>query len=197
MASSSGADPAVTVPPFKIEQYGATVGGPILTNRLFYFATPPSFAITLFERLDAAGLLDEREESFARVIVEKPFGHDLDSARALNAAPLAVAAERQTFRIDHYLGKETVQNILVFRFGNGIFEPVWNRNEIDPVQFTVAGKLGFELHGGCCDSAGVGCGLSSAHKATPANGKAAASNASAQWETRARPQGCNIERGRR
>ncbi len=124
-------------------------------NRLFYFATPPSFAATLFERLDAAGLLDEVDGGFARVIVEKPFGHDLDSARALNAAALSVADERQIFRIDHYLGKETVQNILVFRFANAIFEPLWNHSYVDHVQITVGESIGVEGRGKFYEEAGT------------------------------------------
>jgi glucose-6-phosphate 1-dehydrogenase len=82
-----------------------------------------------------------------RAVIEKPFGHDLESARELNRQVNAVFAERQVFRIDHYLGKETVQNILVFRFANGIFEPVWNRNYIDHVQITAAETLGVEGRG--------------------------------------------------
>ena len=124
-------------------------------NRLFYFATPPSVAGELFAHLDRAGLLDETNGSFARIVVEKPFGHDLDSARALNAAALAVAEERQIFRIDHYLGKETVQNIFVFRFANAIFEPLWNQKYVDHVQITVGESIGVEGRGRFYESAGA------------------------------------------
>ena len=94
---------------------------------LFYLAAPPSAYATIIENLGRAGLVrDPEADGWTRIIVEKPFGRDLDSARALNRAVLKVLDEDQVFRIDHYLGKETVQNILVFRFGNGIFEPLWN-----------------------------------------------------------------------
>src|SRR5262245_40487602 len=94
-------------------------------NVLFYVATRPDFFGDIADRLGAAGLADESGGSWRRVIVEKPFGHDLDSARELNARLRRVLAEAQIYRIDHYLGKETVQNLMVFRFANGIFEPVW------------------------------------------------------------------------
>jgi glucose-6-phosphate 1-dehydrogenase len=99
-------------------------------NRLFYLATPPSVATLILDGLVNAGL-NREEHGFSRVIIEKPFGRDLASAPALNAALAQAFAERQVLRIDHYLGKETVQNILFFRFGNALFEPVWNRNHID------------------------------------------------------------------
>ena len=134
---------------------GLDAGHGTAGNRLFYFATPPSFAPVLFARLAAAGMLDEADGAFARVIVEKPFGHDLDSARALNAAALAVADERQIFRIDHYLGKETVQNIFVFRFANAIFEPLWNHAYVDHVQITVGESIGLEGRGKFYEEAGA------------------------------------------
>jgi glucose-6-phosphate 1-dehydrogenase len=109
----------------------------------------------LFERLAAAGLLEESDGRFARVVVEKPFGHDLDSARTLNVAALSVADESQIFRIDHYLGKETVQNILVFRFGNAIFEPLWNHKYVDHVQITVGESIGVEGRGKFYEEAGA------------------------------------------
>jgi glucose-6-phosphate 1-dehydrogenase len=124
-------------------------------NRLFYFATPPSFYPVLFQNLDQAGLLDEAEGRFSRVIVEKPFGHDLASAKALNVEALKVADEDQIFRIDHYLGKETVQNILVFRFGNAIFEPLWNHKYVDHVQITVGESIGVEGRGKFYEEAGA------------------------------------------
>jgi len=124
-------------------------------NRLFYFATPPSFYPVLFQNLENAGLLDEPEGRFARVIVEKPFGRDLTSAKALNAEALKVADEDQIFRIDHYLGKETVQNILVFRFGNAIFEPLWNHKYVDHVQITVGESIGVEGRGKFYEEAGT------------------------------------------
>jgi glucose-6-phosphate 1-dehydrogenase len=124
-------------------------------NRLFYFATPPSFYPVLFQNLAQAGLLAEADGRFARVIVEKPFGRDLESAVALNVEALKVADERQVFRIDHYLGKETVQNILVFRFGNAIFEPLWNHKYVDHVQITVGEDIGVEGRGKFYEEAGA------------------------------------------
>ena len=124
-------------------------------NRLYYFATPPSFYPVLFQNLAQAGLLEEQVGRFARVIVEKPFGHDLASAKALNAEALKVAKEDQIFRIDHYLGKETVQNILVFRFGNAIFEPLWNHKYVDHVQITVGESIGVEGRGKFYEEAGA------------------------------------------
>src|SRR3954453_19286573 len=110
-------------------------------NRVFYLATAPGFFETIAQALGERKL-DEREGADVRLVVEKPFGHDLESAQALNRALLSVFEERQIFRIDHYLGKETVQNILVLRFGNGIFEPLWNRSYIDHVQITAAEDIG-------------------------------------------------------
>jgi glucose-6-phosphate 1-dehydrogenase len=127
------------------------------TNVLYYMATPPTAFGPLARGLAAAGLTDESTPGagWRRVIIEKPFGHDLDSAVALNTELRAVLREKQIFRIDHYLGKETVQNLLVFRFANGVFEPVWNRRYIDHVQMTVAEELGVEGRGGYYDQAGV------------------------------------------
>jgi glucose-6-phosphate 1-dehydrogenase len=116
-------------------------------NYLFYLATPPQVFATVVQRLGDAGLVREKEGHWRRVIVEKPFGTDLLSAQELNQNLLAVLSESQIYRIDHYLGKETVQNIMVFRFANGIFEPLWNRNHIDHVQITVAETVGVELRG--------------------------------------------------
>src|SRR6202043_2332064 len=116
-------------------------------NFLFYLATPPQVFGTIVQQLGDAGLVREAEPHWRRVIIEKPFGIDLPSAEALNRQILGVLTERQIYRIDHYLGKETVQNIMVFRFANGIFEPLWNRNHIDHVQITVAETVGVELRG--------------------------------------------------
>jgi glucose-6-phosphate 1-dehydrogenase len=112
-------------------------------NLLFYVSTPASFAGEIVSGLQSAGL-HRSENGWSRIILEKPFGRDLESARALNEAVLKVFAEENTYRIDHYLGKETVQNILVFRFANSIFEPVWNRNYIEYVEITAAETLGVE-----------------------------------------------------
>ncbi len=124
-------------------------------NRLFYLSTPPSVFATIIRRLGEAGLVDPKEEPFARVIVEKPFGKDLASAKQLNTEVHEVLKEDQVFRIDHYLGKETVQNLLVFRFANGIFEPLWNSKYVDHVQITGAETLGVEGRGGYFEKAGI------------------------------------------
>jgi glucose-6-phosphate 1-dehydrogenase len=124
-------------------------------NALFYLATPPSVFAPVVFQLGKAKLLQESEGCWRRVIIEKPFGRDLQSAKELNRKILSVMSERQTYRIDHYLGKETVQNIMVFRFGNGIFEPLWNRNHIDHVQITVAETVGVETRGKFYDATGA------------------------------------------
>jgi glucose-6-phosphate 1-dehydrogenase len=126
-----------------------------LGNRLFYLATAPDFFPVIAEHLGAAGLAAESDDTFARIVIEKPFGRDLASARVLNERVGAVFGERQTYRIDHYLGKETVQNLLVLRFANAIFEPVWNRRYVDHVQITVAEDLGVETRGGYYDQSGA------------------------------------------
>jgi glucose-6-phosphate 1-dehydrogenase len=113
-------------------------------NAIFYLAVASQLFGTIVEQLGACGLAQEREESWRRVIIEKPFGSDLNSARALNARILKVLSESQIYRMDHFLGKETVQNIMVLRFANGIFEPLWNRDHIDHVQITVAETVGVE-----------------------------------------------------
>ncbi len=123
-------------------------------NRVFYFATLPSFFPVIIEQLKASGLA-KQEGGWKRVVIEKPFGHDLASARALNAIIHTVFTESQVYRIDHYLGKETVQNVLVFRFANGIFEPIWNRRYVDHVQITVAEDIGIEKRGKYYESAGA------------------------------------------
>ena len=123
-------------------------------NRLFYLATPPSAYEDIVANLGAAGLAD-RTGSWSRIVIEKPFGHDLASGRQLNDSVMSVFDESQVYRIDHYLGKETVQNLLVFRFANGIFEPVWNRRYVDHVQITVAEDLGVEGRGAYYEEAGA------------------------------------------
>ena len=123
-------------------------------KRLFYLATAPEFFAGIVENLGAQGMA-QPEHGQVGVVIEKPFGHDLASARELNQQVNAVFLESQVFRIDHYLGKETVQNILVFRFANGIFEPIWNRNYIDHVQITTAETLGVEGRGPFYEKAGA------------------------------------------
>lgn len=130
------------------KKYG--IGG----GRLFYLAVAPGYFAEIVDQLGAHGLTSQ-EHGAVRVIIEKPFGHDLDSARKLNDNVNKVLSEDQVFRIDHYLGKETVQNILVFRFANGIFEPVWNRNFIDHVQITAAESIGIEGRGAFYEKAGT------------------------------------------
>jgi len=124
-------------------------------NYFYYMATPPTLFANVTQKIVKNGLGKEEDGNWRRFIYEKPFGRDLASAKKLNADLLKTVKEQQIYRIDHYLGKETVQNILVFRFGNSIFEPIWNRNFIDHVQVTVAEKLGVELRGGYYDSAGA------------------------------------------
>jgi len=124
-------------------------------NYFFYLATSPDYFGDIVERLGKVELMCEENSHWRRVIVEKPFGHDLDTARSLNQQLLKVVKEPQIYRIDHYLGKETVQNILAFRFANGIFEPIWNRRYIDHVQISVAETVGVEKRGGYYDTAGA------------------------------------------
>lgn len=124
-------------------------------NYLFYFASPPKYFATIATALSEMQLLSEENGYFRRIIVEKPFGHDLASAKELNKQLLTVAKEHQIFRIDHFLGKETVQNIFSFRFSNDIFEPIWNHQYIDNVQITVAEVLGVESRGKYYDNVGA------------------------------------------
>ena len=124
-------------------------------NRIFYLATPPSAYSSILQNLAAAGLSKEGPGRFARIIVEKPFGRDLQTAVALNDQVREGFHERQVFRIDHYLGKETVQNILALRFANGIFEPLWNEKFVDHVQITVAESIGVGSRGGYFEESGI------------------------------------------
>src|SRR5437763_1151893 len=123
-------------------------------NRLFYLSTAPSFFPVIAGKLGAHGL-SASEGAEVRMIVEKPFGTDLESALSLNRELLSVFDERQIFRIDHYLGKETVQNLLVLRFANGIFEPLWNRSYVDCVQITAAEDIGIGTRAGYYDKSGA------------------------------------------
>ncbi len=134
----------------KLEQRAKQTG-----NAVFYLAVAPRFFATISEQLGAAGLLKEEAETFRHVVVEKPFGTDLPSARALNRRLLAVAGERQIYRIDHFLGKETVQNMMALRFGNGIFEPIWSKEYIDHVQITAAETVTVEQRGRFYDATGA------------------------------------------
>jgi glucose-6-phosphate 1-dehydrogenase len=124
-------------------------------NKFFYMAVAPRFFAPIVQQLGEAGLTKEDEKSWTRVIVEKPFGHDLASARQLNDDLKKILKENQIYRIDHYLGKETVQNLMVFRFTNNIIEPLWNRNYVDHVQITAAETVGVEHRGGFYETAGA------------------------------------------
>jgi len=136
----------------RLEQVDAAAG--TRSNVLFYLATPPSAYPEIVANLGAAQL-QSRETGWSRIVIEKPFGHDLSSARALNDEVMSVFDESQVYRIDHYLGKDTVRNLLVFRFANGIFEPIWNRRYVDHVQITVAEDLGVEGRGEFYEQAGA------------------------------------------
>ena len=134
----------------KLETEKGTCG-----NRLFYLAVPPAAFAPITEQLGRVGLLREQHGAWRRLVVEKPFGTDLASAKSLNSKLLKIANEHQIYRIDHYLGKETVQNILVLRFANGMFEPIWNRNHIDHIQITVDEKLSVGHRGSFYDATGA------------------------------------------
>ena len=135
-----------------LREFDERAGYPL--NRVHYLATAPQFFPVICEKLGAAGL-HRCERAETRIVIEKPFGHDLASARELNACVLAVFGESQVFRIDHYLGKETVQNLMALRFANALFEPVWNRNFVDHVQITAAESIGIEGRVGYYESAGA------------------------------------------
>ena len=124
-------------------------------NYLFYLAVAPKFFGPVVQQLGTAGLSQQGDGHWRRVVIEKPFGQDLESAKALNRSISTVLQENQIYRIDHYLGKETVQNIMVFRFDNAIFEPIWNRRYIDHVQITNAETVGVERRGAYFDHAGT------------------------------------------
>ena len=136
----------------RLDQIDAAAG--CRGNRLFYLATPPSAYEDIVTNLGAAGLADP-QDAWSRIVIEKPFGHDLRSGRELNDVVMRSFAESQVYRIDHYLGKDTVRNLLVFRFANGIFEPVWNRRYVDHVQITVAEDLGVGTRGAFYEEAGA------------------------------------------
>lgn len=136
----------------RLEQLQDKYGGP--RNILFYLSTPPSLFQAISDGLGAAKLQNE-EQGWRRIIIEKPFGNDLESARQLNKDIQAIWQEKQIFRIDHYLGKETVQNLMAIRFGNAIFEPIWNRSYVDHVQITAAEDLGLEGRAGYYENVGV------------------------------------------
>ena len=125
-----------------LEKTAGTAG-----NHLFYLAIADRFFATAVAGLGAAGLMTENDGQWRRVVIEKPFGHDLPSAKALNAEILKTLQEHQIYRIDHFLGKETVQNIMALRFANGLFEPIWSREHIDHVQITAAETVGVEHRG--------------------------------------------------
>ena len=139
----------------RLEQIDAARG--TRGNKLFYLATPPSAYEEIIANLGKVGLQRQGDDGkgWARIVVEKPFGHDLESAVELNNSLIDVFDESQVYRIDHYLGKETVRNLMVFRFGNGIFEPLWNRRYVDHVQITVAEDLGVEGRGEFYEQAGA------------------------------------------
>ncbi len=124
-------------------------------NVLYYLSTQPSYYEPIVEQLGAAGLAKECAQGWRRIVIEKPFGHDLESARKLNHSIHQVFQEEQIYRIDHYLGKETVQNVMAFRFGNGIFEPLWNRRYVNHVQITAAESIGVEGRGAFYQEAGA------------------------------------------
>ncbi len=149
VVSDNGLQPLVEV----LDDIDTNKGGH--HNHVFYLSVPPSAMGPLSRRLKEAGLSTPRQGSFSRLVVEKPFGRNLETARELNSTLHEAFAEEQIYRIDHYLGKETVQNMMVFRFANGIFEPLWNRQYIDHVQITVAESIGIEGRGEYYEESGA------------------------------------------
>ncbi len=141
--------------PATYTELGARIAASDNANAVFYLATAPRFFSAVVEQLGRAGLLQESAQGFRRVVIEKPFGVDLASAEALNANLLQVMSEKQIYRIDHYLGKETVQNILVSRFSNGLFEAFWNNHYIDHVQITAAETVGVQTRGSFYEHTGA------------------------------------------
>jgi glucose-6-phosphate 1-dehydrogenase len=137
----------------ELKRFDEQAGAPF--NRLFYLSTAPAFFPVIVGKLGDHGLAQAPNDAEVRAVIEKPFGTRLSEARALNQKVLSVLDESQVFRIDHYLGKETVQNMLAFRFANGMFEPIWNRNYIDSVQITAAEDLGIGRRAGYYDKAGA------------------------------------------
>ncbi|MEJ2004798.1 MAG: glucose-6-phosphate dehydrogenase, partial [Cyclobacteriaceae bacterium] len=135
----------------RVNRFKKEWGGDI--NVIFYLAVAPRFFSTIAEHVAKTKLASDKEHT--RIVIEKPFGHDLESARELNGLLCSMFDESQIYRIDHYLGKETVQNIMTFRFANAIMEPVWNRNYIDHVQISVSEQLGVGTRGGYYDEAGA------------------------------------------
>jgi glucose-6-phosphate 1-dehydrogenase len=135
-----------------LREFDERAGEPL--NRVFYLSTAPQFFPVIAGKLGAAGL-SECQDAETRIVIEKPFGYDLSSARALNAEVLSVFDESQVFRIDHYLGKETVQNLMALRFANALFEPVWNRNFVDHVEITAAEDIGIGGRAGYYEGAGA------------------------------------------
>jgi glucose-6-phosphate 1-dehydrogenase len=139
----------------RLKEHLDRIAGRGVRNMLFYLAVPPTAFKPISEELGRTGLLEETPESWRRLVIEKPFGTDLQSARELNHDLLRIVREHQIYRIDHYLGKETVQNILVFRFANGMFEPIWNRNHIDHIQITVSETIDVGRRGSFYDATGA------------------------------------------
>lgn len=163
-------------------------------NSLYYLATAPSFFSEIIRRLGAAGLAREDQGPWRRVVIEKPFGRDLESARALNAEIKQVLTEQQIYRIDHYLGKETVQNILMFRFGNGMFEPIWNRRYIDHVQITAAESVGVEQRGNYYEQSGALRDMVPNHLFQLVSLTAMSRQRSCRLSSRRRPKKCSTGR---